>query len=184
MLVVVGALLAVGLAVNCASAAQIPAGSEKPQEPQEQPRGCTFRGQLYAAGERWATGPPNKCAKYICEGDDQIAALTCPWFVPAPGCRAIPGDENAVYPGCCPMRKCREPVPLQGHGQGLAAEASTAAPDAAPAARAAPVIRVTISDTTTDATTDTTTTTTTTNVGEDEDSSETVFTSTMTPPPI
>lgn len=39
-------------------------------------KGCLFRGQQFAVGERWNTGPPDKCAKYLCEDDDQIAALT------------------------------------------------------------------------------------------------------------
>ncbi|KAE8749536.1 hypothetical protein FOCC_FOCC003801, partial [Frankliniella occidentalis] len=64
----VGTLLAAWLAVTVASGAKIPVDDEEP-------KGCAFRGQVYAVGERWATGPPNKCAKYICEGDDQIAAV-------------------------------------------------------------------------------------------------------------
>ncbi|XP_034244291.1 uncharacterized protein LOC117646975 [Thrips palmi] len=83
---------------------------EQKAEEQHGVRGCTFRGRAYAVGERWATGPPDKCAKYLCEDDDQIAALTCPWFIPAPGCTVSPGDEDAVYPGCCPLRKCHHPA--------------------------------------------------------------------------
>ncbi|XP_052121156.1 uncharacterized protein LOC113211691 [Frankliniella occidentalis] len=177
----VGTLLAAWLAVTVASGAKIPVDDEEP-------KGCAFRGQVYAVGERWATGPPNKCAKYICEGDDQIAAVTCPWFVPAPGCRALPGDEDAVYPGCCPVRKCHEPV--QDHAVTTTSEApttseATTAAAAALEGRAATgmahdVIKLSL---TTDRDSTTTATATEGAVDEEDVATGTVLTPTMTPPP-
>ncbi|KAF2895372.1 hypothetical protein ILUMI_10805 [Ignelater luminosus] len=75
----------------------------------EKPRYCRI-GNVYIQEGEQAAGPIGDCSRYKCEGVKAgaiaVSKLTCPEFIPAPGCDKSDYDYTKQFPDCCPNHVC------------------------------------------------------------------------------
>ncbi|KAF2895370.1 hypothetical protein ILUMI_10803 [Ignelater luminosus] len=70
---------------------------------------CRIGNVYIKEGER-GPGPIGECNVYTCTsakpGEMSIFVLTCPEFIPAPGCHESDYDYTKQHPDCCPKHVC------------------------------------------------------------------------------
>lgn len=57
----------------------------------------------FNVGDNWTIAG---CQRATCGDTDSVGILPCGLIAVLPGCRAVPGDPEAEYPGCCHTAEC------------------------------------------------------------------------------